>query len=59
MKGGKRPGSGRKKLPVNEKLEMHYFRTPLWLSEKLKKMKNSSKLIRDAILEKTGWKRPG
>lgn len=52
MRGGLRTGSGRKKKPEKEKKGQVNFTCPMNLKKKLEKIKNHSKFICEAILEK-------
>lgn len=55
MQGGKRKGSGRKKLPDYLRRISYTLRLPMWIIQKLRKEKNATQLIEEAILKKTGW----
>ena len=56
MHGGKRKGSGRKKLPDYLRRVSYTLRLPMWIIRKLRKEGNATQLIEEAILKKTGWK---
>lgn len=56
MHGGKRIGSGRKRLPDYLRRVAYTLRLPKWIIQKLRKEDNATQLIEDAILKKTGWR---
>ena len=56
MHGGKRDGSGRKKLPEYLRRISYTLRLPLWMVQRLRKEGNATQLIEESILKKTGWK---
>lgn len=56
MRGGRRQQAGRKKLPEYLKRIQYTLRLPFWIIQKLRKERNATQLIEDAILKKTDWK---
>jgi len=58
LKGGKRPGAGRKPSPDNLKRERVTIRLPKWLIEWLKKHKDQGKTVEEALIEKYKIERP-